>query len=395
VADLLPWARRHLPQGEPALFYPATVAIERIRAELAEGGPWRVVGEDFLAYPDLLPAYGLAEVRPHNPVAPAGEIAALAAAFDFAPTRARYFAPFRRPDQPFLDFLNVRVVVSNAYQPEPVGLERIDSGEWEPFRLWRNPDALPRWFLASGVEAVPREKLAAWIAELADPRRVGIGPGEVGSLEPAGPPATAAAVRAVAQAPGRATLELPLAEPPGTSDRLLATSLPGPWGWRARASPGGEPLHALGLNGAFLGVAVPASVARLELRFRPPGLGAGLLLAACALAALAACLLLPRGAAGSFAGGRSRWPRRGVPRPSLPPAIRLRGDGPRLRLNPLDQSQAALDAEPGVAGLPEAAGAHGGELAAQGLGPARRPLAHPFEPGLQGLDLQPRSGEEG
>jgi uncharacterized membrane protein YfhO len=76
--------------------------------------------------------------------------------------------------------------------------------------------------------------------------------------------------------PGRIVLDVP-----GSGDRLLATSLPQPEGWKAAG------LETLVMNGAFLGVHVPAGASRVELRFRPPGFLPGVLLGLLALAVLA------------------------------------------------------------------------------------------------------------
>jgi uncharacterized membrane protein YfhO len=69
---------------------------------------------------------------------------------------------------------------------------------------------------------------------------------------------------------------------PGSGDRLLATSLPQPEGWKA----GG--METLVVNGAFLGVHVPAGASRVELRFQPPGFLPGVLLGLLAAAVTAA-----------------------------------------------------------------------------------------------------------
>jgi uncharacterized membrane protein YfhO len=61
--------------------------------------------------------------------------------------------------------------------------------------------------------------------------------------------------------------------------------LQGPDGWSARA--GGRALPTLHVDGAFLGVRLPAGVSRLELRFLPPGFVAG-----CAALGLALTVLL-------------------------------------------------------------------------------------------------------
>jgi len=274
LADLLPWARWQLPEGKRELFYPPNPLVEVARKEVEADGPWRAVGQDFLLYPSLLGVYGVADVRPHDPVAHADQLAILGAGFDFAPTMHRYFAPFRRPDQPLLDFLNVRVVVSNRNLAEPRGMQRVDHGELGVFSVWRNPDALPRWFLASGVDPVARNDLPAWVGRMTDPRRVAVAPHELSGWaasnhDPAGGP-----LLPLEQRPGR----LVLAIPDGASgDRILATSFSHPEGWTARDGAG-RPLRGLTVNGAYFGAVVPARVDRVTLRFRPPGLGAGLLL---------------------------------------------------------------------------------------------------------------------
>jgi hypothetical protein len=94
----------------------------------------------------------------------------------------------------------------------------------------------------------------------------------------------------------------------GVGERLLATSLPGPRGWSARTGDGGA-LRTLTVDGAFVGVRVPAGVDRVRLRYLPPGLWAGV--AAAAIGALGLLLVATssaplwwRGSARSRAGSR-------------------------------------------------------------------------------------------
>jgi uncharacterized membrane protein YfhO len=82
--------------------------------------------------------------------------------------------------------------------------------------------------------------------------------------------------------PGRIELDVP-----GSGDRLLATSLPMPEGWKA------GPLETVVVNGAFLGVHVPPGVSRVDLRYSPPGFLAGVLAGAASGLAVLAFLLLP------------------------------------------------------------------------------------------------------
>lgn len=270
--DLGPWARSHLPSSSPALFYPTTDFLAALKQEATAGGPWRVVGEDRILFPSLLAVYGIADVRTHNPLAPMPYLRTLEAAFGFNPTTGNYFPAFRGIDHPFLDFLNARAVTSVAAFPPPRTLERIDGGRFEHYRLYRNPDALPRWFLPSAADVVRQGDVGRWIAALEDPRRVA-----VFDRRAAGWVRESGEVRVVSLSPGRITLDVP-----GSGDRLLATSLLMPEGWSA------GPLETVAVNGAFLGVHVPPGTSRVELRFLPPGFVPGLVIGALSLLTLVA-----------------------------------------------------------------------------------------------------------
>jgi hypothetical protein len=294
LADLAPWAILLLPRGDTFSFYPVTAAIETLRRESSSaGGPWRVTGEDLATYPSLLPVYGLDEVRPHNPLAPRDYARVLRAAFGFAPAR-RYFGPFGNLDHPLLDFLNVRSVVSYStrpgapgWRPVPSTLERIDAGEHGTFRLLRNRDALPRIFVPTSAQALRDDQIDAWIEVLRDPRRVALRLDEVGEWRPAPRRFDARAVEVLSSRPGRIEIRVTI---PGGG--LVATSIPGPEGWRAAA--GGDELERLQVNGAFLGVRVPAGTDRVALSYSPPGFAPGGVIGALALATVIALLVVDR-----------------------------------------------------------------------------------------------------
>jgi hypothetical protein len=330
--DLVPWAERLLPRGQPALFYPRNVVTSTLAretgADLAAAGggassgsgTWRAVGMSVLVYPSLLPVYGIAEARPDNVLTPASYLRVLNAAFGFNPTLVNYYASFDNPDHPLLSFLGIRAVVGSVLVPPPRTLVPVPFLGQMASLIFRNPRALPRWFVPSAVEAIERPALDRWIAGLADPGRVavfrdelaGAGAGQLAAAAstagaasgsaaapvlgqvppaaagampppavvmpaPAAMPGTVRAAQALAAAPGRALLAVP-----GSGLRLLATSIQGPAGWHARAA-GGARLAELTVDGAFLGVVVPAGVSRVELAYRPPGLVAGTALALLAL----------------------------------------------------------------------------------------------------------------
>ncbi|HXO18555.1 MAG TPA: YfhO family protein [Thermoanaerobaculia bacterium] len=270
--DLLPWARSLLPAGHPQLFYPKTPYMDAVAsAAAAPGGPWRAVGAEYLIYPSILPFYGVAEVRPHNPLAPLPYLRVLRDAFGFDPSMVRYFSRLGNVDHPLLDFLNVRVVVSSVAMPPSRKLKLADGGRFAPFFLYENPGALPRWFLPAAVEVIRRGDLDRWIAGLSDGARVALFADEVGAWRPA--PSTAPrGLHSLVSTPGHTLLALPPGLAAGT---LVATSIPFSRGWRATAA--GKALPTVTVDGAFLGIRVPAGAERLDLRFLPPGLIAGLI----------------------------------------------------------------------------------------------------------------------
>ncbi|HEX2644112.1 MAG TPA: YfhO family protein, partial [Thermoanaerobaculia bacterium] len=178
-------------------------------------------------------------------------------------------------------------------------LERIDQGRFLPFRIYRDPAALPRWFLPASAEAIDPARLDAWIAGLRDPARVALWKAEVGDWLPPARPAAVPA-RAVSAVPGRIVLEVP-----GDEERLLATSVPALPGWRVRS--GGRDLPLVTVNGAYLGVRVPAGTREVELRFMPRGLVAGAVLGGLAVIIL---ILLTLGTSQTMFGnnaGFRRW----------------------------------------------------------------------------------------
>jgi hypothetical protein len=304
LLDLVPWSRSFLPAGHPGFFYPRTDYMRRFASEAGDPAVWRATGGDLLVYPNVLPVYGIAEIRPHNPLTPACYVRVLDAAFGFRPTMAQYFAPLGKIDHPLLDFLGVKVVAGSPALAPSLTMQEIDPGRYAPFTMLRNPDALPRWFFPRAVDVIRPAEIRSWIMDLSDPRRVAVLDSEADGWRPAGgesPPLQPLLTR-----PGHIILGLS-AERAGGPERLLATSIVGPKGWSARA--GGRRLRTLTVDGAFLGVRIPAGASRVELRFLPPGLIAGC--AAFALSFLTWLALIysdvrGRGGSGPGSGGRGR-----------------------------------------------------------------------------------------
>lgn len=274
LSDQVPWGRRLLPPGDPRLFYPPTADVDTI-VRLAGGPGGRVVGHGGLLYPAILSTYGLSDPRTHNPLASARYNRVLAAAFGFAPDMWHYFAQFNRPEHPLLDFLGVRAVVSHRLMPRIPGTRTRPLTNPFYFVAVRR-SALPRAFVTPSYDLVEDDALTEWITAMSDPRRVALDPSEAADRLPRGG-LRAGRARIVANRDGHLSVTVR-----GAGHRLLATSLRGPEGWRARGGDG-RSLDTVTVNGAFLGVIVGPKVDRVELDFRPPGLGLGLLLSSASL----------------------------------------------------------------------------------------------------------------
>jgi hypothetical protein len=137
-----------------------------------------------------------------------------------------------------------------------------------------------------------------------DPRRVALFEGEVGGWRPAERRFDPSAVTVESWRPGRIELRVTL-----PAEGLVATSIPGPAGWRARA--GGRELDRVRIDGAFLGVRVQAGTSEVTLDYRPPAFTPGVVLGALALVATIALLWADRRTLLRIASARerARWPR--------------------------------------------------------------------------------------
>ncbi|MBI3932200.1 MAG: YfhO family protein [Acidobacteria bacterium] len=189
----------------------------------------------------------------------------------------------------FLRLLRLGAVsqVAALHDP-PVGLEpevTLPGPYFEPIRLFRVPDPLPRAYAVGGVRVANTsgEAVDVLLDPTFDPAREVILPS--GRSQP--PPASfRGAVRLLALKPDRVTLEADL-----ESDGLVVLADAFDPGWRA--SVDGRDVPLLRANLAFRAVAVSAGRHVVEMAYRPRSVAAGLLLSAAAIVGGATLLLRP------------------------------------------------------------------------------------------------------
>jgi hypothetical protein len=178
--------------------------------------------------------------------------------------------PVNRPESPLLSMLNVAWLVRGSPLPESevqaAGLE--SHGSLEGVWLYRNPLALPRFFLVPRIRRSPGE--TATFQMLA---QAGFNPAEEAIVEDIPDDRSGLASSAVtvkSYTPNRIQLSTVTA-----GNAFLATSEPMYLGWEATVN--GKPQPLLMTNGAFRGLLLGAGPNEITLEYHPPHLGLYLL----------------------------------------------------------------------------------------------------------------------
>jgi hypothetical protein len=303
---------------------PSAVAAmtAEMRAGAGVGAAFRVVAEGDALRPNLAALYGLWDPRSDDPMQPARATLVVGRVF-----RERYrigqpMLLMQRPyPVPFLGYLGVRYMLTRHRAELFPPWEEAWDGQGG--KLWRNPEALPLFFMPAGWRPArdPRDALlatvanqdfaASAVAELGevlenggsprDRRPIGAGP-QIGSPGPIGPAGGAGAQAAppadVRRQAGRVQLRRLDAngfelEAGGATGGLVVSSVTFCRGWRLTLD--GTPAALLRVNAGFLGFLVPAGWHRAALEYRPAGWVWGLRLCWLTLgAALAASLARAR-----------------------------------------------------------------------------------------------------
>jgi hypothetical protein len=244
--ELLRIGARFNPGTRPADYFPVTSVVRDLRTAAAGGRFAANTG----ALSGMAYLYGLEDVGMQDPMTPARYLDALAAGTGYdAP--AHPLGNVRRIDAPMLDFLNARARLDGetvrqmaaATAPAAILPERLigcaDEAELLR-RLATEPDLVHAGLLVGRDETFQ-------------------GRAEIVSLERPRPELLRIRVRSDAA-------------------RVLVLPESDDGGWSADAE--GQPVTTLLVNGAFLGIRIPAGEARLVCRYLPPGFRRGALISA-------------------------------------------------------------------------------------------------------------------
>jgi len=272
-------------------FYPETLGVRFVAERLEEAGPlgWRVAGLDAALLPHSAAFFGFEEVRSYDPMT-------LAPLYEFQSALGEQdrdgWVRMLDPARPGLAFLGARWVFDHPSMTHRPGVEVVYLGR--DAIVYENPRALPRLFVPAEIE-VHGDPAAALDAarEIDDFAARAVTAGRVLDLDVA--PGGAAVRRPNGRARvldlevGRGRIRAAVeAEEPA----LIASSQPAIPGWRLALD--GEPAVPRTVDGAFLGLEVPAGRHRVEMVYAPASWRLGLWLAAAGVAIAAALLSGPR-----------------------------------------------------------------------------------------------------
>jgi hypothetical protein len=265
----------------------APPALARLADEARQAPePFRVMAEGRDLEPDLGALYGLWDPRGYDPMRPAA--AALVAGRGFLPRfkvgRELRVESRRFPvhAQPMFDYLGVRYLLARHQRRVPP--------PWEPAwndtggRVWRNPHALPLFFLPAAARREPvKDRALEQALAIRDFAALGVAEGT---------PATAphpqnGTVRIEKALPNGFDLEVATA-----TGGVVASSVSFAKGWRLELLEGPGPAELRRVNGGFVGLEIGPGRHRVRLDYRPAGWTWGLGLAGIALLVVAVTSLI-------------------------------------------------------------------------------------------------------
>lgn len=269
--------------------FPRTPLIDAM-SRLHRGTPFRIAGIGGPLFPNTQAVFGFEDARTHDPMAYARYETLLQQSMrQYDPLE--YYAKFKEPDAPILDYLNVRWLLTER-STDLADRERyalVYDGRGG--RIWENRHVLPRFFAARNVilDSDFRRlaghtdwKSTAFVTKL--PKDTSLA-NDLLAPRPAGAPVA----RVTITSHGDDRYELQTDAPRQT---LVVSSIVYWPGWRV--TWGGRRLQPMLVNGAFLGFIVPAGHGVVRVRYVPLSFWGGV---AVALAALVLLVALRRGIA--------------------------------------------------------------------------------------------------
>lgn len=273
--DLALLGMRYHPILPPAFdLTPPPALAYLIEDGKAEPGPFRVLSESGDLLPNLASYYGLWDPRGNDPMQPAAPVMAVGSSFlpRFKVGRLVHisYQRFPRHLKPRFDYFGVKYLLARHRRRLPKPWQAVYNGVGG--RVWKNPDAMPLFFMPTRIDRVPGPQQALE-KMLANEDFAGSAVIEA----PDGPSVSQQGRVTIAEVKANG-FELEIDSPTGG---LVASSVSHTAGWRLRRDD--QEGSILRVNAGFVGFEVPPGRHRVVLDYRPAGWTWGLQLFALGL----------------------------------------------------------------------------------------------------------------
>lgn len=275
------------PTLEDKWMYPRTPILERmdeLQAKAPPNAPFRIVGGGPAFFPNLNGVYGYEDIRPHDPMANGRYIGLLRLMTTY--DADDYFARWNDFDTRFLDYLNVRYVITPWMGELPPKYALIYDGR--DGRIFENPDALPRFYPVRNVvvdfndDAFYRHlrEHQGWVhTAFLDKLEVENQQMHNDFFQPRPENAPVATAEILEAKPASYRLHV---KAPRYS--LIVSSIPWWPGWKIERN--GAPAEPIRVNGGFLGFAAPAGELDIHVWYDPWTFRLGAIISLATVAAL-------------------------------------------------------------------------------------------------------------
>lgn len=289
IAELWIAGRDWNPVISNEWMYPKTPllrALDDAAAQLPPNTPFRIVGSGPAFFPNVSAVYGYEDVRAHDPMANGNYIRLLTLITNY--DRDNYFAEWIEWEKNFLDFLNVRYVLTTFRGELPPRFRLLYDGE--DGRLFENMEVLPRFYPIRNVILEFRDDefdrrlktMNDWSqTALLEKLELEEEQQRADFFNPRPPGARLAQTEIIEAAPTSYRLHV---RAPRYS--LIASSVPWWPGWKVRRN--GAAIEPLRVNGGFLGFVAPPGEVDVEVWYDPWTFRFGAIVAAATILGLCA-----------------------------------------------------------------------------------------------------------
>jgi hypothetical protein len=269
--------------------YPTTPLIDRltlIAKTTPPSAPFRVVGLGPAFFPNVQAMYGFEDIRAHDPMANGRYLGVLRVVTDYKPDN--YFAKWENVETRFLDFLNVKYLITSKGVPMTDTQRYRLIYDGKDGRIFQNGDVLPRFYAARNVVL---EFKGDYFARRLQAQTDWAHTGVVKNL-----PVESDRMRQDLLAPrplSAPEASVNIVDSSGTDYRrhihaprwtLVVSSVPFWPGWHIRTP--GRFVAPLSVNGAFLGFTIPPGDHDVHVFYMPVSFYAGLAASLITIAAL-------------------------------------------------------------------------------------------------------------